>query len=233
MKVMLLALLLVTGLMVNADVLFEDDFSDGNADGWLQWTSGYGANAQYNVVEEEYVLSNSGTGWLPAAAHNGDQNGTMSTADYSIVAQITPVNCFRAGILARGYVPSFTGYLCIIIPSQNIFGISRLTSSGPQSIATINMPLYHNQTYWVRFQVEGTSLSGRIWQGTLENEPTDWQLSCSNSQYTTPGRIGAFCCNFGTDEKALLNVRFDNITVSAITTNLDSTTWASIKSSSI
>ncbi len=230
---MLLALLLVTGLMVNAEVLFEDDFSDGNADGWLEWSSGYAANAQYNVINEEYVLSNSGTGWLPAASHNGDQSGTMSTANYSIVAQITPVNCFRAGILVRGYLPSFRGYLCVIIPSQNYFGISRLTSEGPQPITSINMSLYHNQTYWIRFQVEGTSLSGRIWQGTLEDEPASWQLTCSNSQYAEAGRIGCFCCNFGSDDKALLNVRYDNISVSSITTNLDSSTWASIKSSSI
>jgi len=180
---LLIAALLLTGLMVNADVLFEDDFNDGNADGWLQWTSGYGVNAQYNVIEEQYVLSNSGSGWLPAAAHNGDQGGMMSVADYSILAQITPVNCFRAGILARGYVPSFTGYLLVIIPSTNTFGISRLTSSGPQSIASITMPLYHNQTYWVRFQVEGSYLSGKIWQGTADDEPADWQVSCSNSQY--------------------------------------------------
>jgi len=227
---LLIAALLLTGLMVNADVLFEDDFNDGNADGWLQWTSGYGVNAQYNVIEEQYVLSNSGSGWLPAAAHNGDQGGMMSVADYSILAQITPVNCFRAGILARGYVPSFTGYLLVIIPSTNTFGISRLTSSGPQSIASITMPLYHNQTYWVRFQVEGSYLSGKIWQGTADDEPADWQVSCSNSQYSAPGRMGTFCCNFGTDDKALLEVGFDNISVSSILTNLDSSTWGSIKS---
>ena len=233
MKVMYVTLLLITSFVVNAEVLFEDDFNDGDAVGWLEWTSGYAANAQYNVISEEYVLSNSGTGWIPAASHNGDQSGMMSTPDYSIVAQVTPVNCFRAGILARGYIPSFTGYLLVIIPSTNTFGISRLTSSGPVSITSLTMPLYYNQTYWVRFQVEGTIISGKIWQGDVADEPAGWQLTCSNSQYTTAGRMGFFCCNFETDEKALLNVRYDNVSISSPTTDLNSSTWASIKISSI
>ncbi len=229
MKVILTALILVSGGIAFAEILFEDDFSDGDADGWLEWTSGYGANAQYNVVDEEYVLSNSGTGWIPAASHNGDQSGMMSTPDYSIVTQITPVSCFRAGILARGYIPTFTGYLLVIIPSTNTFGISKLTSSGPEMITSLSMPLSYNQTYWVRFQVEGTTLSGKIWQGTVGDEPADWQVTCSNSLYTGAGRMGCFCCTFGTDDKAILNVRYDNISVSSTGSSLESSTWASIK----
>jgi len=115
MKSLFVITVLLLASFVYAGVVFEDDFSDGNADGWSEWTSGYGASAQYNVVDEEYVLSNSGSGWIPAASHNGDQGGIMSTPDYSIIAQITPVSCYRAGILARGYIPSFTGYLLVII----------------------------------------------------------------------------------------------------------------------
>lgn len=229
MKVLIASLIIFSGILANADTLFEDNFSDGNADGWSAWTSGYGANAQYNVIDQEYVLSNSGSGWIPAAAHNGDQGGIMSTADYSIVAQITPVSCFRAGILARGYIPTFTGYLLVIIPSQNTFGISKLTSSGPVSIASISMPLSFNETYWVRFELEGTSISGKIWQGAVEDEPSEWQLNCTNSLYSEPGRMGAFCCNFGTDEKALLTVKYDNIFVFGAGSSLDQITWASVK----
>ena len=229
MKVLIASLIIFSTSLVNADILLEDDFSDGNADGWSAWTSGYGANAQYNVIDHEYVLSNSGSGWIPAAAHNGDQGGMMSTPDYSIVAQITPVSCFRAGVLARGYIPSFTGYLLVIIPSQNTFGISKLTSAGPEMITSLTMPLSFNETYWVRFEVEGTSISGKIWQGAVEDEPSNWQLNCTNSLYSGPGRMGAFCCNFGTDEKALLTVKYDNISVFGTGSSLDQISWGSIK----
>jgi len=229
MKVLIASFMIFFSSMLHAEILLEDDFSDGNADGWSAWTSGYGANAQYTVTDQEYVLSNSGSGWIPAASHNGDQGGIMSTPDYSIVAQITPVNCFRAGILARGYIPSFTGYLLVIIPSQNTFGISKLTSAGPEMITSVTMPLSFNETYWVRFELEGTAISGKIWQGSVDDEPSQWQLNCTNSLYSGPGRMGAFCCNFGNDEKALLTVKYDNISVFGTGNSLDQITWASIK----
>lgn len=215
---------------VSAGVLFQDDFDDGNADGWWEWKGGYAVNAQYEVIAGAYNLSNSGSGWIPAASHNGDQGGMMSTSDYSVRAMITPTNCYRSGLLARGTVSNFTGYLLVIIPSTNTFGISRLTTSGPVMITSMSMPLYFGETYWLHLKVEGTTISGKVWQGGEGDEPVDWMLTCTNSQYSGPGRMAVFCCNFSSKDKALLNVTFDEVTVFDLESSLEVGTWAGIKS---
>ncbi len=48
---------------------------------------------------------------------------------------------------------------------------------------SISMPISFNETYWVRFDLEGTSLSGKIWQGAVGDEPVGWQLTCTNAFY--------------------------------------------------
>ncbi len=229
MKLQFLLIVLIA-TAVYAGTIFEDDFSDGSDDGWLRWTSGYAANASYNVVDEQYHLMNSGSGWIPAASHTGDlAGGTMSTPDYSFLAEVTPEACYRAGILARGYMPSFTGYILVMIPSENKLVLARMISSGPQTLDQLTLPLQFNQTYWLRLDLAGTSIQGKIWQGTAGDEPTEWMVSATDGQYQNPGRIAAFCCNFSSDTRASTSVYYDNIVVTSDGAALQTVSWAGVK----
>ena len=98
-------------------------------------------------------------------------------------------------------------------------------------VTSITMPISFNETYWVRFDPEGTSLSGKIWQVAVTDEPVDWQLTCTNALYSAAGRMGVFCCYFSSDEKATLSVRYDNILVSVAESSLNQVAWAAIRSS--
>ncbi|RKZ01950.1 hypothetical protein DRQ21_09655 [Candidatus Fermentibacteria bacterium] len=230
MKVFSLFLVLVLYTTLLGGVLLEDDFSDGNDDGWLKWTEGYASNASYEVAEGEYHLMNSGPGWIPAASHTGDlANGTMSSSDYSILVKVTPEACYRAGILARGFMPSFTGYILVMIPSENKLVLSKMMSTGPQTLDLTTVPLQYGQAYWLRLTLEGTSIQGKVWQGSVADEPSGWMVETVDGQYQNPGRIGAFCCNFSSDSKALTSVYYDDVLVTSDQGSLLAVSWAHIK----
>ena len=73
-----------------ADILFEDCFDDGDADGWTEW-SNYPDSANYYVQDYWYHLEIEEIDGY-AASLNGDVSDTtphlMSIPDYSLVCKV-------------------------------------------------------------------------------------------------------------------------------------------------
>jgi len=111
-------MLLVLIYSVNAfsSVLFEDDFDIIEEGLWVKWGSEYAAGASYSIEDGQFHLHNSGAGWIPAAL---DINTDITESDYTILVQLTAEDCFRAGVLGRGSIAEFAGYLLAIIPVEN------------------------------------------------------------------------------------------------------------------
>ncbi len=214
MKNFLFIIMLIPTFLL-AGVVFEDNFDEGSSASWVEWDSEYAENAIYTVTDGAYHLFNSGAGWLPAAANTYEIAGmAITSSDYSYLARVTPEDCFRAGILGRGSMSDFAGYLLVIIPPENKLVLARLVSEGPETLDETEITLEYGETYWMRLNMNGNLIEGKVWLGDLADEPIDYMVSANDSLYMDAGQIGAFTCNFGSEEEpAVTSVYYDDIQV--------------------
>jgi len=212
--------LLIFSSMVFSDILFSDDFNDGNADGWTE-----AGSASYQVISGQYCMYGN-TGNI-GCSFNGDSCGMMTAADYSFRVSIIPELCTFAGVLARFTIEGYY-FLLIIYPGYDRFSLYEM---GPASVTLLDHCYFYIQNdelYWLRVEVEGSEVRGKIWTGTPEDEPIPFQLNGSSINQLEAGSIGMYCRILQTD--VALSVYYDDVEVTdELSSGQDSRTWGIIK----
>ena len=216
-----------------ADILFEDNFDDGNADGWTEY-SNYPDSAYYYVQDGWYHFEiEENAAYI--ASYNGDDSGTnpntMSIPDYTIYCKTRAYSLTgHIGILGRFASPlsDETGYAVWLRYSSDTVVMWRHDGSGVWvELGEEFCTLEYNEEYWVRFDLWGGLLRTKVWQGSLSNEPAYYLISTYETTYTNPGSIGMGAQSWGYIQS---HAAFDSVIVSDPLVSLDQTTWGLIKS---
>jgi hypothetical protein len=227
--IQILVLFTVLAVPVYAEVLFSDNFNDGNADGWTEIPC---AGANYTVESGRYRLYGDGPGSENATGltMNGDQGGVMSTPDYSIRfnAETLITEGFGAGV--RFSWADTTGYgVMLMMPGfGNAVGILRTDPGGYVWLEQIPYTVQTGVEYWIRFEISGDMLGVKVWTGNVGDEPTNWLLTCQDATYSEAGSIALMTSG------NVINTFFDDVEVSDdVTLGFDMTTWGMLKTGQI
>lgn len=208
-----------------ADVLFTDDFNDGNDDGWTH----IGA-ASYEVIDCEYFIYNQGDRGQGKSI-NGDASGVMSTSDYSVLCSIMIECGSEGGIFVRYEGIDQWYYRMVLKPYTARILLERRKDSGPTMVMDhYNFSLHTDVRYWIRLQADGDSIRGRIWSGSVADEPDVWHLEAEDAVHQEAGSFGLFAGGYGKNRVSWSCI-FDDVAVSTpLELRLSQVTWASIKS---
>jgi hypothetical protein len=208
--------------MCFGEVLFSDDFNDGNDDGWAHLGS-----ASFQVINGRYFIHAQGSRGQGKSL-NGDQSGVMSTADYSVLSSLVMECGMESGLIAR-----YTGgdqwyYRMVVKPYSSRILLERKKDTGPSVLMDqCSFTLTAGSQYWIRLEVEGDSIRGRIWEGPIDQEPEEWMLTAVDNMQGEGGSLGLFAGGYGRIPWSSI---FDDVTVSVpAEQQLSSVTWASIK----
>lgn len=229
MKVLLFTFIMVTVPAIQAQtILFEDDFNDGNADGWTELEP----EGTYIVNDSlRYELSYPGTGNVDPVVVRGDSaNYYMTTTDYSVLVEVIahdPTDYSGVAVRVMGF---FTGYVAWIRYEYDDICIFR--HDAPESYVILAYsscgPLEYGEAYWVRFECEGSVLRAKLWQGTVGDEPASWLLSAVDNTYLNNGCMAMISSH---DNGGSCDSEFDNVVVTAVEPGaLNQETWAAVKS---
>ena len=212
--------LLIISSTVFSDILFSDDFNDGNADGWEEV-----GDASFQVISGQYNIY--GSSGCYGESYNGDLGGIMSVADYSFRASVIPEFCSWAGLVARFELPG-NFFMLTIMPDYNMFVLYEFDPYNATLLDQCNYNIQYDELYWLRVEVEGSEIRGKIWTGTPEDEPIKFQLTGSDINQLNAGSIGFGCAKAPSD--AELSVYFDDVEVTdELSSELESRTWGIIK----
>ena len=214
-----------------AEVLFSDDFDDGAADGWFELPTG----ATYEVTDGWYHFLMDAPDDAVAGSSSGDQSGSMSVPDYSLRAALI-IDAGLGGLATRFTGISWQGYIVALEPEMDMAAIIRCDgfSVEPTALAILPITIELGQVYWVRFEVSGDLLGAKIWQGTVEDEPSEWMLLAQDGTYSSPGSIGLGALDSAEGGTASLDCSFDEVAVTdELSLELDPVTWAEIKASGL
>lgn len=225
MKLVFVCLCLIFGLS-SADVLLSDDFEDGNADGWTPLATG----ASYFVNGGWYHMLHSESENCTAGSYNGDQGSVMSVADYSFLTEIYP-RAGQPGAVVRYDNSTGEGYWLVMNPDEDAVALVKMSQSGsPDILATELITLSYLDYYWMRIEVSGSLLGGKIWQGTPGDEPEEWLITATDASLTSPGSICLYAVDMEPGGTATVHNDYDNIEVSdQVTLHLEGVTWGGIK----
>ncbi len=230
MRFFLMASIALICSFCNAELLFEDNFDDGNADGWCEEC--YPSGASFWVESGWYCLSDSGSGMKFAISTNGDDTTStphqMSVADYVVRCKVTALApTEHLGVLVRFVLPAadLYGYSLVFNYPSNFVAISKWISGTEIFLVDTFFQLEHEEEYWVRFDCIGDLLLGKVWSGTLADEPAEFLFQVNDSQYTDPGAFGVGGHCFVQD----FEVAFDSVFVEAIPASFESCTWGGVK----
>lgn len=226
-------LLVVLVWTCGAATLFEDDFDDGNADGWTEY-SNYPDSASYYVENGWYHLKNTNTGGF-SSSYNGDVEGysphQMSDPDYAFVCRTVAfpgVDHLGFAVRFQSPLSGQNGYVMWLRYMQNDVVIWRHLGGVTEQIAWGGYNLDYEEEYWIRFEVFGDLLRGKVWQGEMSDEPDEFLVSGSDGTFSEPGSIGMVCHSYGT---GLKHAAFDLVIVTDSAYDLASFTWGGIKGS--
>lgn len=210
----------------SAELLFSDDFDDGNADGWLEFFTG----AEYTVENGWYRMTHSDPDEASAVSTNGDQAGSMSVADYSMRVQLS-AEAGQVLIAVRYNVAQYTCYFFAVNPEDDYIAIARSDGLGtPVTLSANAYDLTYGEEYWARLEVCGNLLGAKIWQGTVSDEPGNWTLMANDDTYSGPGSIGLGGHDDDQGGSADLDVKYDNVEVfDDVSLDFDQSTWGSVK----
>ena len=226
MKLITALLLIWMSVAMAQTIYFEDDFNDGNADGWLEASGAfYEVNSYFRY---EFTVDPGSTS--QAISCNSDSSGGMSVSNYSILTELCAHSPTHGlGPLVRyNFIESY-GYVAYIRVYQNEVKIYRKDTSGFVELALASMNLEYDTFYWVRFTCSDTFFGVKVWTGVPGDEPDEWIVTASDSNYPDPGYFGLGAWNLsGTGG---LSAEFDDVTVSQPDSlAFEQSTWAIIKS---
>ena len=158
--------------------------------------------------------------------------GFMSVPDYSFRAKVTMEVGFVIGQMVRFSITS--DYMYVLCIGDEIGGIAILKSDGSNAYVLDFYPIMieYNQPFWMRFEIQDNLLGGKVWTGTLEDEPSEWMVLATDNSVSDPGSIALFCQAPMEGDRVSMSAMFDDVEVSDnITLELHAETWALIKSS--
>ena len=226
-----LAAALAAAALIHAEVLVEDDFDDGTADGWVEMPTG----ATYEVVEGSYHFYQASTDTVYAGSVTGDEYGSMSVSDYSVLTSMRIDAGNMGGVLARFDVFSADGYLVsLLTESGGVMAINRVDDGVPTLLAYTLTTVTHGEEYWVRFETSGDLLGAKVWTGEVSDEPQTWNLTVTDDTYGDPGSAGLFALD-DPDAKAVeMDVWFDDFLVEdELTLDMTADSWGGIKAGAL
>ncbi len=204
-------------------VLFQDDFNDGNADGWF--TKGA---FTYQVLDGRYHFSGGESGNNPTS-YRGDTGMEMSTPDYSVMMDAEIEVGILIGIMARYREDGLYNIMLVLsIPSQSL-NLYRWHWSSIELLDSYPFPVQEGITYRMKMHCSGDTFAGRIWFPE-EDEPELWFVTVSDTLFI-PGAAALYAARAPNDPTDIyLSCFYDNVAVEtpepwAITQR----TWAAIK----
>lgn len=223
----LAALLVLAPLVTAQDILFEDDFSDGNADGWTEMVTG----ATYQVNSAlRYEMSYIGSDSIFAFSYRGDNGTTMSESNYSLLFQVIGTSTSHVGASVRYMDGAGTCYTLYLNFSTGKYYILRYDTFSDWTIlgSLVNYTGgFQNQTpYWVRFECLADTLRAKIWTGAVSPEP-GWMIVRTDGTYFNNGCVALETMNYITLD---ILTEFDDVVVTAFPVAFESNTWGGIKS---
>ncbi|MCD4706917.1 MAG: hypothetical protein K8S62_04180 [Candidatus Sabulitectum sp.] len=228
MKIVIISLIFMSTSSFSA-VLLSDDFNDGNADGWLEVSSG----ASYTVESGRYCFTHTAPDTVWGASLNSDLTGVMSVPDYSCRANVVLNEGTMVGVVGRADAILTRGYALIIDKSGST---SCLILVKVEGIAQGEVLAYQpgtftsGQEYWLRLEMNGNLIGGKCWIGDAGNEPDVWDLTATDNSFQDPGVFALF--GFGSDSRgsAAMALSFDDIEITDETSlALQGSSWAFIK----
>jgi hypothetical protein len=218
---LLVLLLPCTGM---TDVLFSDDFNDGNADGWFELNM-----IEYEVVDSMYYF-HGGYEENHGISFNGDNAGFMSVPDYSAMCSVILETGYFIGMLTRFSEIAEYNLMLVLCPPTSELRLYSWHWTGLVLMDDAYFPVEYGQQYWLRFEAEGIHYRGKAWSGEPGDEPGTWMVSADDAGVTGAGSIALFCVGVSSDEKANLSGLFDDVVVSdPIPSVLQSGTWGCLK----
>lgn len=226
--VLLFALCAVSG----AVTLFEDYF-DGTAEGWTEFSTDPDS-ANYYVESGWYHMELFGTD-PQIFALNGDDATTephiMSIPDYSFYCKSKAWSpTWHVGFGARFTNPisNSNGYaLWLRYADQDVVLMRHDEELKYTILAICPFTLVYEQEYWIRFALTGGVLQCKVWQGSIGDEPVAWLLEAYDATIGGPGSIGMGSACYGTLNN---HAAFDSVIVNDPLA-LESDTWGAIKAS--
>ena len=229
MKTLTIVLLALSTVLFSQDILFEDDFNDGDALGWIIVRS----EGNYFVNDSlRYDISYDGPDQVPPTVARGDSASLfMTVQDYSVLAECIPhLPSLLVGVGVMYSLGDY-GYICCLWPEGDKFYIWRLDGILEEyvDLGSANCSIDWDESYWVRFECEGDTLRANVWQDP-DPEPAEWMLIVSDTTYINNGCVVLYATNV--DGIGPAWAEFDNVVVTTISPGaLEQSTWALIKSS--
>lgn len=187
-------------------LFFQDDFDDGNADGWFTVNS-----STYEVIDGRYRFSGGGA-INDATSYRGDLGQVMSSPDYSMTSLVEiDVGTFGGMMVRYREDGPYNLLLVLDLPGQSLklyrwyFDSIELLDSHP-------MAVYSGDTYSVRFQASGNLFTGKAWPEG-ESEPSGWQVSTTDT-LSCAGAAALFSAGVFKDHPSILmSCYFDDVFV--------------------
>ena len=225
MKNLTIVLLVLSTVLFSQTILFEDDFNDGDAIGWMiVQPEGY-----YYVNDSlRYDISYDGSNQVSPAVARGDSASLfMTVQDYSVLVECIPHQpSIALGIGLRFSLGDFA-YVCWIWPDFDDIDIWRHDGVGSYLVlGSVPYSFDWDESYWVRFECEGGTLRAKAWEDP-DPEPSEWALTVFDYTYINNGCVGLTASAGSSGGPAW--GEFDNVVVTTITSALDQTTWSQIK----
>jgi hypothetical protein len=212
----LLALLLLAGVCP-ADVLFEDDFDDGDASGWHEISM-----VEYDVIEGMYRMYG-GYEQNHGISFNGDLEGTMSVPDYSAVCTVLPETGTFFGMMVRFREDAAANIMLVLSLPQQTVVLYRWNWTGITLLDQAPFEVLQGTEYRIRFETVGEVFRGKAWTG--EEEPAEWMVSASDT-LAAPGSVALFCAGIS---DVSLSCLFDDVVVTGSPSPLESVSWGAVK----
>jgi len=215
----------VTLLVLTASVFFQDNFNDGNADGW------YTVGPSNFQVQSGWYNFNGGGAVNDATSYRGDSGEQMSTADYSMRTDVIVDVGIFGGMMVRYSEDGLYNLMLVLSVPHQALRLYRWHWSSIELIDTYGFSVKRGTAYSVRFQCSGNTFAGRAWLPG-EPEPEEWFVSTTDT-LTRSGSAALFSA--GTSKQVTdvyMSCFFDNVTVETPEPwALTQATWAQVKSS--
>ncbi|RKZ07419.1 hypothetical protein DRQ25_11635 [Candidatus Fermentibacteria bacterium] len=228
MKILFIFLVVLVPVLTAQTVLFSDDFSDGNADGWFVLMP----EGTYSVNDSlRYQISYTGVEDVDPTVVRGDSAGIyMTTSNYSVLLEgVGHSPSDYIGVFVRGTF-SHTGYTFFLRYTYNDICILRHDGEGQWTfIALESYAVSCDEFYWMRFECDEDNLRAKVWQGTTGDEPAEWLITAIDDTYSNCGFMG-FLTGRYTSSPGDSDAELDNVVVTGLPLSFDQSTWAGIKS---
>ncbi len=210
-------------LILMSNILFQDNFNDGTADGWF--TVG---PSTYTVLNQRYNFSGGGA-VNDATSYRGDTGEFMSTPDYSMTADIEIDVGIFGGLMVRYSEDGLYNLMLVLSVPHQALRLYRWHWSSIELLDSFSFPVETGIPYSVRMQCNGSTFAGKAWLPT-ESEPENWFVSATDT-VTRSGSAALFTAGLSKDPTDVsLSCFFDNVVVETPEPwSFTQQTWAGIK----